>query len=83
MAKNNKQNPPRSSGRPKRTDGPVFVAIGLRGTELQARILQRGAELDAAERRSAVVSRNSFCLNAALDAAHKLIHDAGETIPEE
>lgn len=57
------------AGRPK-GKSPAYVELGLRATVSELDLIQRATEQNAA-RRHVVVSRNNFCLRAAIAAAKK------------
>lgn len=65
-------------GRPKGKT-PDYVELGLRVTKEDYRLIQRGTELEA-KRLRILVSRNNFCLRAALAAAQKELDIAGEVL---
>jgi hypothetical protein len=57
------------AGRPK-GKSPSYVELGLRATIPEFELIQQATEKNAA-RRHVVVSRNNFCLRAAVAAAKK------------
>jgi hypothetical protein len=64
-----KRNKMATKGRPKGKN-PSYVEMGLRGTAQECELIQRGTVAEAA-RLHVVVSRNNFCLRAALAAAKR------------
>jgi hypothetical protein len=67
------------AGRPK-GKSPSYLELGLRATKAEYDIIQEATEKNAA-RRNVPVSRNNFCLRAAIAAAKKelgLVDDAPE-----
>lgn len=66
-----------SRGRPK-GKSPDYIELGLRVTKEDYRLIQRGTDLEA-KRLHILVSRNNFCLRAALAAAEKEREIAGES----
>lgn len=57
------------AGRPK-GKSPSYVELGLRATKAEFDLIQQATEKNA-ERRHVIVSRNNFCLRAAIAAAKK------------
>lgn len=57
------------AGRPKGKI-PSYAELGLRATVSEAELIQQATEKDAA-RRNVPISRNNFCLRAAIAAAKK------------
>ena len=68
-------------GRPK-GKSPSYVELGLRATVDEADLIQRASEKNAA-RRHVIVSRNSFCLRAAIAAAKKELGVVDEPMEDE
>lgn len=67
------------AGRPK-GKSPSYLELGLRATKAQYDIIQEATEKDA-ERRNVPISRNNFCLRAAIAAAKKelgIVNDVPE-----